>query len=142
MSRHPFRYRALALALALLPGLGHACGDAPTLTGTLSVPQCDPANEDDACVPGAQAVFEALEALDIPDVFTVGLQTSPWRMYDAEGRILTVEELAAAIRAARPDSDRRVHLVGSWTAARRRWRAGCLRRWMAFRLTAATASSG
>lgn len=104
--------------MALLPGFAHACGEVTGLEGVLSIPQCDPASAADGCVPAGKAVFDALETLDIPGVFTIGVQTSPWRMYDGEGRILTVEEVAAAIRAQRPDSDRRVHLVGSWTAAR------------------------
>lgn len=108
----------LALAIALLPGIAYACDEAQALEGVLSIPQCDPASAVDGCVPGSQATFDALEALEIPAVFTIGVQTSPWRMYDPKGRILTVEEVAAAIRAKRPDSDRRVHLVGSWTAAR------------------------
>ena len=39
-------------------------------------------------------------------------------MYDAEDRIVTVEEMATVIRAKRSESDSRVHLAGSWTAAR------------------------
>ena len=112
------RRASLAIALAVLPAVACACGEATGLEGTLTIPQCDPAAAADGCVPGVRAVFEALEALDIPDVFTIGAQTSPWRMYDGEGRILTVEEVAAAIRAQRQAGDRRVHLVGSWTAAR------------------------
>jgi hypothetical protein len=109
---------AVLLSVALLPALGHSCEQASALEGTLSIPHCDPASAGANCVPGAQAVHQALEALEIPGVFTIGVQTSPWRMYDAQGRILTVAEVAAAIRAARPDSDRRVYLAGSWTAAR------------------------
>lgn len=108
----------LALAIALLPGIAYACDEAPALEGVLSIPQCDPASAVGGCVPGGRAAFDALEALEIPGVFTIGVQTSPWRMYGPEGRILPVDEVAAMIRAQRPDSDRRVHLVGSWTAAR------------------------
>lgn len=108
----------LVLAIALLPGIAYACNEASVLEGVVSIPQCDPATTADGCVSGGRAAFDALEALEMPDVFTIGLQTSPWRMYDGEGRILTVEEVAAVIRERRPDSDRRVHLVGSWTAAR------------------------
>ncbi|TYT26565.1 hypothetical protein FZO89_10000 [Luteimonas viscosa] len=110
------RRLAVCLAIALLPALGHACDQAPALEGVLSIPQCNPASEE--CVPGTRAAYEAIQALEIPDVFTIGVQTSPWRMYDAEGRILTIAEVAAAVRAGKPASDRRVHLAGSWTAAR------------------------
>lgn len=110
------RRLAVLLAIVLLPALGHACDQASALEGVLSIPQCNPASEE--CVPGTRAAHEALQALEIPYVFTIGVQTSPWRMYDAEGRILTIAEVAAAIRAGKSASDRRVHLAGSWTAAR------------------------
>src|SRR5690606_24731254 len=110
------RRLAVLLAIVFLPALGHACDQASALEGVLSIPQCNPASEE--CVTGTRAAHEALQALEIPDVFTFGVQTSPWRMYDAEGRILTIAEVAAAIRAGKSASDRRVHLAGSWTAAR------------------------
>lgn len=113
----PIRQFCLAIA-ALLPAAALACGDARLLEGSLSIPQCDSEYAGGECVPGAKAVYDALQALDMPGVFTIGVQTSPWRMYDGEGRILTIEDVAAAVRAQRPDSDRRVRLVGSWTAMR------------------------
>ena len=76
--------RALALTMAalLLPASALACVPTAKLEGTLSIPHCDPQADADTCVPGGEAVFKALEALDIPGEFTVGAQTSPWRMYD------------------------------------------------------------
>lgn len=113
-------YRSLCIAIAalLLPGPALACAETQALEGALSIPQCDREANGAECVSGGKAAYDALEALDIPNVFAIGLQTSPWRMYDGEGRILTVEEVAATIRAKRPDSDKRVRLVGSWTALR------------------------
>jgi len=96
----------------------HACGDAKAFEGTQAIQQCDQTSAADDCVPGPKAVFDAMEALDIPNVFTIGLQTSPWRMYDAENRIITVEEVAELVRAKRPTTDLRVRLVGSWTSKR------------------------
>lgn len=112
------KLHSLVLVIALMPGIAKACNEASTLEGVLSIPQCDPTSAVGGCIPGTRAAFDALEALEVPAVFTIGLQTSPWRMYDAEGRILTVKEVATAIREKRPDSDRRVYLAGSWTAAR------------------------
>lgn len=106
----------LAISL-LLPAMAWACPPSPVLKGVVNVPQCDSTSHQLACIPAGRAVFEGMQAFDIPHVFTIGLQTSPWRMYDGEGRILLVEEMAAAIRADRQDH-KRVHLVGSWTAAR------------------------
>lgn len=111
--------RALALTMAalLLPASALACVPATKLKGTLSIPYCDPQGNADKCVPGGEAVFKALEALDIPGEFTVGIQTSPWRMYDSDDRIVTVDEMAAVIRKERMEKHLRVRLVGSWTAA-------------------------
>lgn len=122
-SRHVARWGhrttfGLALALALLPGPCLACDPTTRLEGVLAIPQCDPAASETGCISGGEALYQASEAFDIPDVFTIALQSSPWRMYDAQDRILTVDEVAAVIRAKRPDTDRRVYLVGSWTAAR------------------------
>ena len=111
------RVLALAMAAILLPVPTLACVPSAKLEGTLSIPFCDPVGNADTCVPGHQAVYEAMEALDIPNVFTIGAQTSPWRMYDGDDRIITVDETAAMIRTQRPETDRRVRLVGSWTAA-------------------------
>ena len=107
----------LALVALLVPGAGLACGKANRLEGTLSIPQCDPATST-TCIPAAEALYQAITAFDIPNAFTIAVQTSPWRMYDAEDRIVTVEEMATVIRAKRSESDSRVHLAGSWTAAR------------------------
>lgn len=106
------------LAIVLLPGISVACEPARALEGVMTIPHCDPAVAGDGCVPGAQAVYDAMEALEIPGAFTIGVQTSPWRMYDGEGRILTVQEVADAVRNQRDESDTRVYLVGSWSARR------------------------
>ena len=60
-----------------------------------------------------QPYFEA--APDDPALMRVGLQSSPWRLYDGDMRILTIEELAAVVRANRDATETRVELVGSWT---------------------------
>ena len=111
------RLLALAIAALLLPASALACVPATKLEGTLSIPYCDPQGNADKCVPGGEAVFNALAALDIPGEFTIGIQTSPWRMYDSEDRIITVDEMAAVIRKQRTEKHLRVRLVGSWTAA-------------------------
>src|SRR5690606_34339995 len=106
------------LAIVLLPGISVACEPAGALEGVMTIPHCDPAIAGDECVPGAKALYDAMVALEIPGAFTIGVQTSPWRMYDGEGRILTVQEVADAVRKQRDESDTRVYLVGSWTAQR------------------------
>ena len=106
---------AAALLVATLAGPpASACGDASALSGTLSIPSCDKTT-DSSCVPAPGLVYAYLEVLDIPGVYTIGLQTSPWRMYDAQDRIIPVAELAALVEEQRTDHTR-VHLIGSWTA--------------------------
>lgn len=106
-----------ALATIMWPAAASACEAAPALDGVLTIAQCDPATSAKGCVPGGKAVYDATEALDIPGVFTIGVRTSPWRMYDGEGRILTVEEVATVVREQRREKAR-IYLVGSWTAVR------------------------
>jgi hypothetical protein len=48
-------------------------------------------------------------------VFTIGMQSSPWRMYDGDMRILTVDDVAAAVRAKLDGKVERVELIASWT---------------------------
>lgn len=111
------RVLAIAIAALLLPTSALACDPAKNLEGTLAIPVCDPDAGADKCLPGHEAVYAAMEALEIPGVFTIGAQTSPWRMYDGEDRIITVDETAAMLRKQRPKTDLRVRLVGSWTSA-------------------------
>lgn len=109
---------AFSAAVLFLPTLALACVAANALEGTFSIPHCDAESDAANCIPGHQAVYEALEALEIPNEFTIGIQTSPWRMYGGDDRIITIEEMAASVREKRPETDRRVRLAGSWTAAR------------------------
>ena len=104
----------LTLFAALHGSVAFACESAVGLEGMLAIPTCNP-NEASNCVPAIKAVHEYLNALDMPGVFTLGAQTSPWRIYDAQNRIITIEEVADAVRAGRKE-DSRVYLVGSWTA--------------------------
>lgn len=110
--KSPLLLAALCAATFALPAFG--CVESHSLEGTLTIPFCDPKADAD-CVPAGKAVYHYTEILDIPGVYTIGLQTSPWRMYDGNDRILTIEELAALVRSDRT-THTRVHLVGSWTA--------------------------
>lgn len=50
-----------------------------------------------------------------PEVLTVGLQASPWRLYDGAWRIVSVDRLAGLIRGALTPEIRGVQLRASWT---------------------------
>ena len=103
---------ALCAIIFPLPALG--CGLASGLDGTLEIPFCN-ADADADCVQAGKAVHNYLEKLDIPGVFTIAVQASPWRMYDGSDRILTIEEVATVVRTQRKTYTR-AYLVGSWTA--------------------------
>lgn len=104
------------LALCLLSPAALACDTSHLpLSGTASVKTCSPTQGSSDCVYSGQAVFEYMEAVPDPEtVFTIGLQTSPWRMYDGQMRILAVEDVAEVIRPELSKLER-VELIGSWT---------------------------
>lgn len=57
------RVLALAMAALLLPASALACVPATKLEGSLSIPYCDPQADAGTCLPGGEAVFNALAAL-------------------------------------------------------------------------------
>lgn len=105
------------LALCLLSPAALACDTSHlSLSGTVNVPTCSPKQGATDCVYAGNAVYEYLEAVPDSDaVFTIGLQASPWRMYDGEMRILTVDDLANAVRPKLDGKVERLELIGSWT---------------------------
>lgn len=85
------------------------------LEGMVNVETCSPQNSAD-CVYAGKALYEYMEAVPDPDtVYTIGLQSSPWRMYDGEMRILTVDDVADVVRPKLDGKLERVELIGSWT---------------------------
>lgn len=106
--------RPLLLALCLLSPAALACESHIALSGTVHVPTCP--RESNECGSAAEAVYRYMDAMpDDPAVMTIGLHASPWRLYDGDMRILTVEDVAARVRASRDPAERRVDLMGSWT---------------------------
>ncbi len=94
-----------------------AC-DTPALplAGSVTVPSCAGQPPRDDCVFAGKALHDYMQAIpDDDSVLTVALQSSPWRLYDAQMRILSVEELAASIRPRLNGVLQRVELIGSWT---------------------------
>jgi hypothetical protein len=110
--------RAL-LALCLLSPTALACDTSHLrLSGSVTVDTCHSPDSRD-CVYSGKALHDYLEAIpDTDALFSVGLQSSPWRMYDGEMRILTVEDLVSAIRPKLGEKGwDAVELIGSWTGA-------------------------
>jgi hypothetical protein len=106
------------LVLCLISPAALACDTSHlTLSGTVSVKTCHPDGSPD-CIYSGQALHEYLEKIpDNDTLFTIGLQSSPWRMYDGEMRILSVEDVANVVRPKLDGKLERVELIGSWTGA-------------------------
>jgi len=103
---------ALCASACASPAL--ACVKTSELEGVLRIPFCDPEAHAD-CRRAEEAVYEYTQTMDMPGVLSIAAQTSPWRIYDGNHRILTVDELAIDMRALRTNEER-AYLVGSWTA--------------------------
>jgi len=110
----PIHMKPVLLALCLLSPAALACDTSHlSLSGTVSVETCHKEGAD--CVYASRALYDYMEAVPDSDaIFIIGLQASPWRMYDGEMRILTVDDAAKAIRA-KLDKEQHVELIGSWT---------------------------
>lgn len=104
------------LALGLLSPAAFACNDVDLpLSGTVTVPACDPDRDAD-CLYAGDAVHAYMEKVpDSDEVYTIGLQASPWHLYDGQMRILTVDDLAAMLRPKLDGKVKRIALIGSWT---------------------------
>lgn len=101
------------LLLCLLSPTALACESYLPLSGVVNVTTCSAGASD--CVDSSAAVYQYAQAVpDDPSVMTISLHASPWRLYDGDMRILTIQEAAAAVRASR-DAEQRVELLGSWT---------------------------
>lgn len=107
------RFIALPLFLLSAAVLAECKTDLP-LRGALSVESCEADAAD--CELAGVLLNQYLEHYpDSPDELSVALQNSPWHFYDAEQRILTVEEFAALLRPKLKEPVETVRLIGSWT---------------------------
>ena len=113
MTSHP---KLVLIFLCLLSPAAPACDASHlSLSGAINVETCHHGDSPD-CVHSSQAVSQYMEAVpDTDALFTIGLQSSPWRMYDGQMRILTVYDVASAVRPQLNGQVQRVELIGSWT---------------------------
>lgn len=114
-SRRPMKPALLALCLLSPAALACESDHQLALSGTVTVETCSPQESADCVFAGNVLHSYFAAAPDDPAVMGVGLQSSPWRLYDADMRILTIEELAATVRANRDATETRIELIGSWT---------------------------
>jgi hypothetical protein len=107
----------LPLAIVmLLASLGaHAeCESSLPLEGSIGIDTCDPAKG--MCRDSTEALYAYMQNIEDDDtVVTVAVQSSPWRMYDAQMRVLSVEDMVVVIRRSLTKKAKRVRLIGSWT---------------------------
>lgn len=109
--------RPAFLALCLLSPAALACESDHhlALSGTATVETCSPQTSKDCVFSGNVLHPYFAAAPDDPSVMGIGLQSSPWRLYDGDMRILSVEELATVVWANRDATETRIELIGSWT---------------------------
>ena len=109
--------KPVLLALCLLSPAVLACDTSHlSLSGAVSVKTCSPTNDPTDCIYSGQAVHEYMDVVPDSDaLFTIGLQSSPWRLYDGQMRILTVDDVADVVRPELDGKVERVELIGSWT---------------------------
>jgi len=86
---------------ALLAACAIAQADCPStlpLKGALNIDNCYPMRED--CVLAADALYEYSHAMpdNSEDVLRISTQGSPWHLYDADSRIITIDSLAGMVR--------------------------------------------
>jgi hypothetical protein len=117
---HRYVYPALACAVVLALTASPATLACDTshlsLSGAASVTTCSPQQDSTDCVYSGHALYEYMEAVpDSDSLFTIGVQASPWRMYDGEMRILTTDDVADLVRPQLDGELERVELIGSWT---------------------------
>jgi len=110
--------RGLAL-LSLLAACAAAQADCPTtlpLKGALSLDNCYPMRKD--CVRAADALYEYSHAApDVGDeVLRISMHGSPWHLYGADSRIMTIDNLAGVVRQ-QGSKIREVILMSSWSGA-------------------------
>lgn len=103
-----------ALILLTATHAAAACETSLPLSGAITVPVCSEEGPD--CRSASKVLYEYAQAQpDDPATFGISLQSSPWRLYDREFRILKVEEVAGMIRPRLEAKHTRVELHGSWT---------------------------
>lgn len=104
------------LALCMLSPTALACDTSHLpLSGSVTVETCSAQNSAH-CLFAGKVLYEYMEAVpDSDSSFTIGLQSSPWRMYDGQMRILTVDDVADAVRPELDGKLEHVELIASWT---------------------------
>jgi len=90
------------------------CRTSVPVEGVISVKACDSRTE--TCIAGTKAVYDYMDKMkDDPSVLAMGLHASPWRFYDSDMRILTIEEMAEMAQPQIGKKVKRIDLIASWS---------------------------
>ncbi len=113
--------RALVLATlsAFSLAAGAQCKNSLPLQGVEPVQNCD--RKTQACLDpwrAASGYLQKVKGNDDPAILNMIVNASPWRFYDGQLRILTIEDVAGAIRPSIAKGVKRVALIASWTSVR------------------------
>ncbi len=85
--------------------------------GSIRINPCDPTT--DKCIPAPSALKEYIENIKNDDsIITIGVISSPWRLYDQERRIIRIEDLARTIKPMLNKKVKLVKILGSWTGVK------------------------
>lgn len=104
----------LCTLLASAVGAQAACPSSLRLKGTISLKSC--AASEPNCVAAGPALYKYTKANkdDRPDVLSISITGSPWRLYDRDSHILEIDELAKRVRQE-GKAIKRVVLKASWS---------------------------
>lgn len=104
------------LMMSVSPGVYAECTEDLELSGAVSIANCDKSKE--TCVYAERAVYAyANNSKDSEEILSVSLNSSPWRFYDPEMRILSIEEAASLMRPAIKKPVESIFLMASWSGA-------------------------
>lgn len=108
------RYFLTIFLLAISFQVQAKCKSGMSLEGTMSIPGCD----SDKCVSGAEATYKYADNIPEnkdPKILVLSLHSSPWRFYDGEMRILSIEEVAEIAKPYIEKGVKRIILMASWS---------------------------
>lgn len=109
----------LLLLTLLLAASNQVLADCQPPTGLEGVISLDQCTTGESCVSGAEALYQysskKKDVDDDPTVLNITLHASPWRLYDADNRILTINELAEIVKPYLAKGVKRIVLKASWS---------------------------
>lgn len=110
----PMKSAIFSLLLVFTAAAQADCATKLPVKGVLKVDNCTPVGP--TCVPAGEAisVYAGAQKDDGPEVLSIALHGSPWRLYDAEYHIVGIDELAGMVKK-QGRKIKRVVLYASWS---------------------------